>query len=63
VLLNVAVLADLAFNIIFSVELVIKLVALRLRGYVRDPWNCFDALLVGIGYTQVGCSSSTTPAG
>ncbi len=45
--------ADFAWNVIFTAEMLLKLVALSPKSYFRDPWNCFDALLVAIGYTQV----------
>lgn len=40
--------ADSIFNVVFLVELVLRLLAERSR-WVKDPWNVFDALLVLMG--------------
>ncbi|XP_056130820.1 voltage-dependent L-type calcium channel subunit alpha-1D [Lampris incognitus] len=37
---------NLIFTIVFTVEMVIKLLALRAHHYFIDPWNSFDALIV-----------------
>ncbi|GFH14993.1 uncharacterized protein HaLaN_11140 [Haematococcus lacustris] len=42
---------------------VLKVVAETPAVYVKDPWNVFDALLVGIGYTQFIPSDSGNTAG
>ncbi|KAL6748575.1 Ion transport protein-domain-containing protein [Haematococcus lacustris] len=55
--------ADAAFNFLFTIELVLKVVAETPAVYVKDPWNVFDALLVGIGYTQFIPSDSGNTAG
>ena len=36
------------FTWIFILEMVLKLLALGLKGYFSDPWNRFDALIVSI---------------
>ncbi|KAJ8259594.1 hypothetical protein GJAV_G00171220 [Gymnothorax javanicus] len=37
---------NMAFTGLFTVEMVLKLLALRLRHYFMDAWNSFDALIV-----------------
>ena len=34
-----------AFNIIFTIEAIIKIIALK-KMYFRDPWNKFDFFIV-----------------
>ncbi len=42
---------EVAMNIAFTVELLLRMVALGgLLRYISSPWNCFDSLLVVIGY-------------
>ena len=45
-------LADLALNIAFSVEMVLRVVTVgSVWQYIRRPWNLFDTLMVFAGYT------------
>lgn len=37
---------DLGFTIIFTLEMIIKLIGLGLRQYVNDGWNKFDCVVV-----------------
>uniref|UniRef100_A0A8C6QU19 Voltage-dependent L-type calcium channel subunit alpha n=1 Tax=Nannospalax galili TaxID=1026970 RepID=A0A8C6QU19_NANGA len=37
---------NVAFTIIFTLEMVLKLIAFKPRGYFGDPWNVFDFLIV-----------------
>ncbi|XP_055966549.1 voltage-dependent L-type calcium channel subunit alpha-1S [Sorex fumeus] len=37
---------NVAFTIIFTLEMVLKLIAFKARGYFGDPWNVFDFLIV-----------------
>ncbi|XP_007456198.1 PREDICTED: voltage-dependent L-type calcium channel subunit alpha-1S [Lipotes vexillifer] len=37
---------NVAFTTIFTVEMVLKLMAFKARGYFGDPWNVFDFLIV-----------------
>ncbi|KAM7049937.1 voltage-dependent L-type calcium channel subunit alpha-1S isoform 2-T2 [Molossus nigricans] len=37
---------NVAFTIIFTLEMVLKLMAFKARGYFGDPWNVFDFLIV-----------------
>ncbi|KAJ3586687.1 hypothetical protein NHX12_013083 [Muraenolepis orangiensis] len=37
---------NMIFTVIFTVEMIIKLLALRVHHYFIDPWNSFDALIV-----------------
>jgi len=38
--------ANKAFTFIFSIEMLLKLQVLGIRGYVRDAFNMFDGILV-----------------
>jgi hypothetical protein len=40
------VLANYSFTALFTAELLLKLAAFGVRGYMRDWWNDFDAFLV-----------------
>ncbi|XP_037352726.1 voltage-dependent L-type calcium channel subunit alpha-1S [Talpa occidentalis] len=37
---------NVAFTIIFTLEMVLKLMAFKAKGYFGDPWNVFDFLIV-----------------
>ncbi|TRY58825.1 hypothetical protein DNTS_022334 [Danionella cerebrum] len=37
---------NMVFTAVFTVEMVLKLIAFKPRGYFGDPWNVFDALVV-----------------
>ncbi|XP_061760081.1 voltage-dependent L-type calcium channel subunit alpha-1D [Nerophis ophidion] len=37
---------NMIFTVVFTIEMVIKLLALRVHHYFIDPWNSFDALIV-----------------
>ncbi|ELK24927.1 Voltage-dependent L-type calcium channel subunit alpha-1S [Myotis davidii] len=37
---------NVAFTIIFTLEMVLKLLAFKAKGYFGDPWNVFDFLIV-----------------
>ncbi|KAM3872072.1 voltage-dependent L-type calcium channel subunit alpha-1D [Diretmus argenteus] len=37
---------NMIFTVVFTVEMVVKLLALRMHHYFIDPWNSFDALIV-----------------
>ncbi|XP_034170075.2 calcium channel, voltage-dependent, L type, alpha 1D subunit, a isoform X12 [Pangasianodon hypophthalmus] len=37
---------NMVFTAVFTVEMVLKLIAFKPKGYVEDPWNTFDALVV-----------------
>nr|AAA31159.1 dihydropyridine calcium channel receptor protein [Oryctolagus cuniculus] len=37
---------NVAFTIIFTLEMILKLLAFKARGYFGDPWNVFDFLIV-----------------
>ncbi|KAK3536780.1 hypothetical protein QTP86_025090, partial [Hemibagrus guttatus] len=37
---------NMLFTGVFTVEMVLKLIAFKPRGYLDDPWNLFDALVV-----------------
>ncbi|XP_062365581.1 voltage-dependent L-type calcium channel subunit alpha-1S [Cinclus cinclus] len=37
---------NVAFTILFTLEMVLKLMAFKVKGYFGDPWNVFDFLIV-----------------
>uniref|UniRef100_A0A8C8SEM4 Voltage-dependent L-type calcium channel subunit alpha n=1 Tax=Pelusios castaneus TaxID=367368 RepID=A0A8C8SEM4_9SAUR len=37
---------NVAFTILFTVEMILKLMAFKAKGYFGDPWNVFDFLIV-----------------
>ena len=45
--------SNLLFTVLFSVEMVIKLLGLGFRGYARDKFNLFDALIVIISLVEI----------
>jgi len=46
--------ADTAFNIVFTIEMVFKIIAMEFyfgkNAYLRDPWNWLDFLVVIVGW-------------
>lgn len=56
-------LCELIFNIIFTAEMLARIVALgSVVSYLRNPWNAFDVFMVLAGYSQfipTGASAST----
>ena len=44
---------NLIFTIVFTVELGIKLFALGLKGYIKDPMNIFDCIIVIISWCEL----------
>ena len=54
--------AEFAFNILFSVEFVIKLIALsgfgKIGGYFRDPWNRLDFAVLVVSWIPMLFSGS-----
>ena len=51
---------NIAFIAIFGLEVVIKLVALGIKDFVRDKFNMFDALVVVISLVEVSLSGSSS---
>ncbi|KAG2432071.1 hypothetical protein HXX76_008998 [Chlamydomonas incerta] len=45
--------SNLAFTAIFLVEMLLKWIALGIRGYYKSGWNCFDCLVVCAGIAGV----------
>ncbi|XP_062996842.1 voltage-dependent L-type calcium channel subunit alpha-1S [Elgaria multicarinata webbii] len=37
---------NVVFTILFTVEMILKLIAFKAKGYFGDPWNVFDFLIV-----------------
>eukprot|EP00968_Pinguiococcus_pyrenoidosus_P016025 scaffold1505_cov256-Pinguiococcus_pyrenoidosus.AAC.25 len=50
--------ADLAFTALFTLELVLKVLALGVRGYLGDVWNGLDAFVVLISLVNVSYSGA-----
>ncbi|GMH39581.1 hypothetical protein BSKO_07479 [Bryopsis sp. KO-2023] len=55
---------DLALNIMFTVEMLVRIIGgTGVAGYLKEPWNLFDGIMVLAGYTAflpVGNESSGT---
>ena len=46
--------SDLAFTVIFTIEMLLRILALGgLRAYLSNNWNVFDGFMVLIGWTQL----------
>uniref|UniRef100_A0A8C8BSN2 Voltage-dependent L-type calcium channel subunit alpha n=1 Tax=Otus sunia TaxID=257818 RepID=A0A8C8BSN2_9STRI len=37
---------NVAFTVLFTLEMILKLMAFKVKGYFGDPWNVFDFLIV-----------------
>lgn len=46
-------LLNFIFSIVFTIEVILKLTGLGLRGFVMDRFNIFDAFVVTIGFVDV----------
>lgn len=49
---------NLAFTVIFTVELLLKLFAFRIVGYLSDTMNCLDVIVVIFSWVEFGFLSS-----
>ena len=47
--------ANYAFTIIFTIEAIIKIIALGFRSYFKNSWNIFDFLVVVVSYIFFIC--------
>ena len=45
--------ANFTFSCMFFLEMVLKMIGLTLKSYVRDPFNIFDAVIVFIWLIEV----------
>ncbi|NXT00428.1 CAC1S protein, partial [Jacana jacana] len=43
---HVSDILNVAFTILFTLEMILKLMAFKAKGYFGDPWNVFDFLIV-----------------
>ncbi|NXC37146.1 CAC1S protein, partial [Campylorhamphus procurvoides] len=43
---HVSDILNVAFTVLFTLEMVLKLMAFKAKGYFGDPWNVFDFLIV-----------------
>ena len=46
--------SNLTFSVIFIIEMVIKLTGMGFRGYIRDFYNIYDSIIVGISVVDIG---------
>ncbi|KAI5095068.1 voltage-dependent L-type calcium channel subunit alpha-1S, partial [Silurus meridionalis] len=37
---------NVIFTVLFTIEMIVKLIAFKVKGYFGDPWNVFDFLIV-----------------
>lgn len=52
--------ANLAFTLIFTIEMIVIIFALGLRRYVRDPFNLFDVIIVFISLVDSALNQAET---
>uniref|UniRef100_A0A3Q0QZ51 Voltage-dependent L-type calcium channel subunit alpha n=1 Tax=Amphilophus citrinellus TaxID=61819 RepID=A0A3Q0QZ51_AMPCI len=52
---------NMVFTGVFTVEMILKLIAFKPRGYVGDAWNVFDALVVIGSVVDIILSQCVTP--
>lgn len=53
--------SEWVFTMIFATELAIKVIALGPKGYIRDPYNIIDGVLVAFSYSVFSFSFSFFP--
>lgn len=61
-LINILYYVNLILTIIFVVEMVIKIIGLGIRDYLRDGFNIFDSIIIIIGlleYFGIGNKAAT----
>lgn len=49
---NVLYYGNLAFTCVFTAEMILKLIGLGLKNYIREPFNDFDAIVVIVGLLE-----------
>jgi voltage-dependent calcium channel L type alpha-1D len=54
---------NLLFQVLFTVEMLIKWLALGIYGYFARGWNAFDSLIVAVGWVDLGVSLATGDGG
>lgn len=54
---------NIAFTVIFSMEVIIKMVAFSIRGFIRDKFNIFDALVVLVSIIELTISGGGSGSG
>ena len=57
---NVLTISNYIFTIIFSIEMVLKIIGLGIVGYLSDQWNIFDGLIVIVSLIDIGVPSSNS---
>ncbi|KFQ59368.1 Voltage-dependent L-type calcium channel subunit alpha-1S, partial [Pelecanus crispus] len=53
---------NVAFTILFTLEMILKLMAFKAKGYFGDPWNVFDFLIVIGSIIDVILKASAPPS-
>ncbi|KFV48706.1 Voltage-dependent L-type calcium channel subunit alpha-1S, partial [Gavia stellata] len=56
---------NVAFTILFTLEMILKLMAFKAKGYFGDPWNVFDFLIVigsiiDVILSEIDCSLASS---
>lgn len=51
---------NLAFTIIFTIEISLKLFGYGIKGFIRDKFNIFDLIIVGLSLYEVVFIDSTS---
>ena len=58
--IEVLLFLEISFTVIFTIELIIKLVVLKPTGYVKDTFNLFDGTLVILSIFDIILTSSNS---
>jgi hypothetical protein len=61
-LLHVVYIAQLVFAIVYTVELLLKVIAMGPRQYLSKPWNAFDVVVVTLSLIEVITSATLQDA-
>ena len=54
---NVLVFFLQVFTTIFTLEAVLKIIAMSPVNYLKDKWNCFDIVIVVLSLVELGLSN------
>lgn len=55
---SIMLVVEIIYLLIFTLEAILRLISDRCPGYIKDPWNGLDAMLVVFGIIDVGIALS-----
>lgn len=50
--------AEIVFQVLFTIELALKLLGLGLKGYIQSGWNCVDGAIVCVGWVELALGNT-----